>query len=328
MKTTWLIFLLISVTFHARCETPDTALDIYATPGERVNIGDGRRLNLRCKGSGAPTIILEAGAVADSMTWSKLQPLLATVSLTCSYDRAGYGFSSGGAGGDYIESSTKDLHALIAAAHLPTPAVFVGHSLGSDIVRDYATRFPQDIAAIVLLDPPPQKIEGFSATRMADEAKQRDARFAALAACETAAKENRLDKPDAPKGCLRGPNPEYSDALNAAQHATKIKPAFWAAISGALHAGALLDTQPVSPNENHGGIPLLILQPDAPFGDEPPEDQKILDAVRIRTQRQIAATSSRSEIIPVAHSSHDVQMDQPDAVVAAVRKAIAKLQVE
>jgi len=80
--------------------------------------------------------------------------------------------------------------------------------------------------------------------------------------------------------------------------------------------------QAVSPTESHASMPLLILQPDAPFADAPPEIQKPMELARQKTHKAIAATSSRSRIIAVAKSSHDVQFDQPAAVIGAVREAI------
>ena len=82
--------------------------------------------------------------------------------------------------------------------------------------------------------------------------------------------------------------------------------------------------QPVSKTESHGAMPLVILQPDAPFDDVPPEFRKPMEQARQRTQQAIAATSTHGKIVPVAHSSHDVQFDRPDAVVEAVRDAMAK----
>jgi hypothetical protein len=34
-----------------------------------VDIGDGRRLSLECRGEGSPTVILEAGAGNNGQTW-------------------------------------------------------------------------------------------------------------------------------------------------------------------------------------------------------------------------------------------------------------------
>ena len=67
----------------------------YAKPAELVDIG-ARTLNLRCSGSGSPTVVLEAGANADSLAWAAVQPLIAQNTKVCSYDRAGYGFSGEG----------------------------------------------------------------------------------------------------------------------------------------------------------------------------------------------------------------------------------------
>lgn len=52
--------------------------------------------NLRGSGSGSQTVMLEAGAIADSFTWYRVQPLLAARARVCAYDRAGLGFRSEG----------------------------------------------------------------------------------------------------------------------------------------------------------------------------------------------------------------------------------------
>ena len=125
------------------------------------------------------------------------------------------------------------------------------------------------------------------------------------------------------KDCLRPPNPEFSAALNEAQHKNKTRPAFWQTIISLSEANSGLYKQPVARSESHGATPLVILQPDAPFADAPPEIQKPMEQARLKTQQAIAATSTRSKIVPVAHSSHDVQLDRPEAVVEAVRTAIS-----
>ncbi|MEP6483880.1 MAG: alpha/beta hydrolase [Rudaea sp.] len=305
---------------------PNLDLDTYAKAGERVDIGQSRRLNLRCSGKGEPAVILESGAVADSFDWFKVQPLISPFARVCSYDRAGYGFSDGGASKDYIAGSADDLHRLIRVAHIPTPVVLVGHSLGTDIVRNFAMHFPNEVAALVLLDPPPQGIQDATATQRQERDEANAGRAAMLEACKKGATKLQSDPPPAElKSCLRPPNPDYSAKLNAARRTSKTKPAFWDSTAYALDAGSALDFQPVAATEKHGDLPLLILQPDAPFDGMPPEERTMLEAARQRTQNLIAATSRRAEIVPVMHSSHDVQFDRPDAVVDAVRKAIGEL---
>ena len=302
----------------------DVALDIYAKPQQLVDIG-GRNLNLRCSGTGATTVLLEAGNNADSMTWSKLQPLVAKFAHVCSYDRAGTGFSDGGPLPRNVDTHADDLAALLHSAHIATPLVLVGHSYGTNIVRRFADKHPDQVAAIVLLDPPPQNVAEFAPDLQKADDEEQEQELAIIRKCAEGAEKGQLDAPPPElKPCLRGPNPEFSDALNAAQHASKIRPAFWQTIISIKQTNNALYKQPVSAQEKHGAIPLLVLQPDAPFGDMPAEMRKPLEAAREKTQKAIVATSSKGKIIAVARSSHDVQIDRPDAVVAAIKEALAK----
>lgn len=153
--------------------------------------------------------------------------------------------------------------------------------------------------------------------------------LAAVEACEKAAEKKRLDPP-APgeKNCLRGPNPQFSAALNAAQRAYKLKPGFWKTVLSVQQTNAELFKRGIPAHEDHGAIPLLVLEPDATNADAPAEDRKALDAATAKTHRLIAATSTRGKIIPVAHSSHDVQFDRPDAVVSAISEALKSVKAQ
>ena len=312
----------VSLTLTAQEPQPDAALDAYAKPGELVDIGAGRKLNLRCAGLGAPTVILEAGNNADSMTWSKVQAGAAKLARVCAYDRAGTGFSDGGPLPRTLDANADDLHALIKAAHLATPVVLVGHSYGTNVVRRVAERHAQEVAALVLLDPPPQNVGEFSAEfEKADEADRLES-LKAYRECEAYAEKGQLDAPGNKQPCLRPPNPQYSAALNAALHTSKLRPAFWQTVISISENNGALYRAAVPKSETHGSIPLLVLQPDAPFADAPPELAKPLEAARQNTQRAIAATSTRGKIIPVSKSTHDVQLDRPDAVIEAIGAAL------
>jgi pimeloyl-ACP methyl ester carboxylesterase len=300
--------------------SPNLSLDVYAKPARLVDIG-GRKINLRCAGKGAPTVMLEAGAVSDSLTWHKVQPLVAKFATVCSYDRAGFGFSDEGPMPRGLDAEADDLHALIHAGGFKTPVLLVGHSRGTNIARRYADKYAADLSAMVLLDPPGQHLEEFSPAMAKEEEEERVGGIAAMKKCEIGAEKGQLENPPAELAkCLRGPNPEYSATLNAAQHAIKLRPPFWRTLISVCETNTLYSEQ-VSPKENHGALPLLVLTPDSAFEDAPPEARKALDDEREKTQKLILATSSRSERILVAHSSHDVQFDQPEAVVDAIRKA-------
>jgi pimeloyl-ACP methyl ester carboxylesterase len=123
----------------------------YGFPGERVEIAAGHSLYLDCRGSGTPTLVLEAGMGSDSATWSPLHDELAGISRTCAYDRTGRGRSDGGSAGD-LAGMSSELAALLAAAGEPPPYVLVGHSLGAVIGRVHASHHGDDVAGLVLVD--------------------------------------------------------------------------------------------------------------------------------------------------------------------------------
>ena len=60
----------------------------YIAAGQRIDIG-GRSLYLDCRGSGSPTVVLEAGSGSDSATWAAVHDELAATTRTCAYDRPG-----------------------------------------------------------------------------------------------------------------------------------------------------------------------------------------------------------------------------------------------
>lgn len=304
----------------------DPALAIYAKPGELVDVG-GRKLDLRCSGSGTPAVMLEAGAMSDSLTWHRVQPLVAKSTKVCSYDRAGYGFSDGGPLPRDVDADAADLHALIDAAKIRKPVILVGHSLGTNIVRRFADRHADEVAGIVLVDPPPQRTSEFSAEWVKADNDGAEQRIAFASACAKAAGDGKLEKPEGSLAqCIRVPDPRYPEALNAAIRAQKEKPPFWRTLISEMQANIALFEEPVPSAESHGAIPLIVLSASDPFEGAPPEGKKAMEAAREKTQKAIAKTSTRGKLVPVPQSSHDIQLDQPQAVASAIEEVVAAVR--
>ena len=124
----------------------------YPPIGRMVETG-GLRLHLVEAGSGSPTVVLEAGIAASSLSWSLVQPRVAQFARVLSYDRAGLGWSSLSPEPRTLRQSVDELHALLRAAAAPAPYLLVGHSYGGLLVRAYAARYPREVAGLVLVDP-------------------------------------------------------------------------------------------------------------------------------------------------------------------------------
>lgn len=66
----------------ATVKTPRPA-PVAEGSGGFVAIGDGRRLYMECVGSGSPTVVLEAGFGADTLSWRDVPPEVGRGTRTC-----------------------------------------------------------------------------------------------------------------------------------------------------------------------------------------------------------------------------------------------------
>jgi pimeloyl-ACP methyl ester carboxylesterase len=105
-----------------------------------------------CSGHGSPTVVLEAGLASDHNAWSAVAPALAHTARTCSYDRAGLGFSAPDGANRTGRDQVEDLHELLAAAGEEPPYVVVGHSYGGLLAREFAATYRREVAGVVLID--------------------------------------------------------------------------------------------------------------------------------------------------------------------------------
>jgi len=310
---------------HAAPDAPQQTPDTYASAGQRIAIAPGRALNLRCVGDGPKTVLLEAGGNADSSTWFRVQALLSPQARVCAYDRAGYGFSDEGPMPRDLDADVADLAVLIKAARLKTPLVLVGHSLGSNVVRRYAQSHPQDVSALVLVDPPEQGADTLlpAAWKQQGEAG-RVQRNAFLDACLKAADAGTLDKAEGPlASCLRAPPPWQSAPVAAASRAYKLKPAYWRTLRSELDANTAIFAAPVPADESHGATPVVVITASNDVPGVPDDVRKALQSAREQTQERLVASSTKGRRVAVPDASHDVQIDAPQAVAKAVVEAMA-----
>jgi pimeloyl-ACP methyl ester carboxylesterase len=134
------------------------ALPAPAIDGLFVVDGEQRRLALKCWGEGSPTVVIDAGSTSPGIAEYQDQSIvreLAARTRVCTYDRAGLGASDPApARKRGLDDVVDDLHALLGEADLDGPFVLVGSSGGGFDVYHHAGRYPDEVAALVLLDVP------------------------------------------------------------------------------------------------------------------------------------------------------------------------------
>jgi pimeloyl-ACP methyl ester carboxylesterase len=139
----------------------------FAPPAAEMIQVRGRAVHLACSGAGPRTFLLDAGAGAGTFEWLKVAPLLAKAGRVCAFDRAGLGWSEDDGGAADAAAAADRLSTLVRTAKIPTPFVYVGHSLGANFGIVYAAKHSTDVSALVLIEPgvPVDLLEDFHGTR-------------------------------------------------------------------------------------------------------------------------------------------------------------------
>lgn len=171
---------------------------------------------------------------------------------------------------------------------------------------------------MVLVDPPEQGAD----QAMPEKWKREDAellqqREVLLTACLTEAiAGNPVASPAA--GCVHAPPPWMGERVSASVQANKSRPGYWRTLRSELSENQSVFRYPVSPEESYGDIPLVLLRADDSITGVPDDVRIALESAREQTHQRIIAASTQGKFVEVQDSTHDIQLDQPEAVSSAV----------
>lgn len=109
--------------------------------------------HVRRGGSVPPTLVLQAGHGDGLRSWGPVFDRLAQGHAVVAFDRPGYGGRAGTSAPRDPCTMADEQHALLRQLGLRTPVVLVGHSLGGRYQWVHAVLYPDDVAALVLIEP-------------------------------------------------------------------------------------------------------------------------------------------------------------------------------
>jgi len=130
----------------------ETTTENIPPAGGRTYVVAGRRLYLRCTGSGSPTVILFNGLGERTPSWAWVQEGVSRETRVCAFDRAGQGWSGKAPGRQDVHQLSADARGLLEAADVRGPYVLAGHSVGGTYALGYALDYPRDVAGVALID--------------------------------------------------------------------------------------------------------------------------------------------------------------------------------
>lgn len=312
---------------------PVHALDAAAGPYYRahrlVGIAGGRKLNLYCIGSGSPVVIFDYGWGGPPTAWEHVQAAIGRLTMACTYDRAGYGFSDAGPLPRDTSALVSDLHQLLEAAHLKPPYVFVGHSLAGLNGALFADRYLDQLAGMVLVDPAfAHQDEKFNAIPGVKE------KFASsapdYAECIALARSGRVPTDDKRiQDCLDR-DPHDDATARAVKDQWDMSEAHWLALRSEdesaklFSSGGDLDgTELDAARRSWGDLPLIVLtSSDKHYAGFSAEQIPTMSALWKSGHDELASRSTRGRNIVVPGSDHYIQLDHPKAVIQAIEQVL------
>jgi pimeloyl-ACP methyl ester carboxylesterase len=146
-----LLFGLAAIGAIYQAVTSARDAKIYNPVDQMVDV-NGIQMRLDCRGSGSPTVVLEAGGQSSSIVWVRIQDEVAKFTRVCSYDRAGYGWSDTVHEAMLPQQVAEMLHDLLERGGEQPPYLMVGHSFGGIYVRIFTAEYPNEVVGMVLVD--------------------------------------------------------------------------------------------------------------------------------------------------------------------------------
>ena len=296
----------------------------FPAPGKMIDIGGGRKIQLDCRGSGSPTVVFEAGLSVDgSLSWSAVQPAIAARTRACAYSRAGLMWSDPSGAPISAKQVASDLHEALTHAGERGPFVLVGQSLGGLFATTFTRYFGDEVAGLVLVDPShPDQVARVAAYMT--ETRSLRSRIAVSLAW------SGLLRAAAPRLLPRAPNQSERDAQAVWAYAPRSMVTQMAesdATDAVLaEAGAFREL---------GKRPLVVLTAMAPYTEAELRGMKITPAqgrevLAIWQQLHVEETtwSSRGRHLLLPKSSHDIQFDDPAAVIDAVLSVVETVRAD
>ena len=288
-------------------------------PGTFFSVG-GYQMHIVCTGSGSPTVVMEAAASASWLAWRRVQPQLSQRTRVCSYDRAGHGWSVARPGPRDADHVVRELHDLLNQAGVERPLVLVGHSAGGLYVREYARRFPAEVAGVALLDASsPQQLDALPGSR-ATYVQNRDDYSARL----------RWEKLrvwagwDRLMGRCGVDDADESPEIVGQYAAMMCRPTFaggeeseYPYFEETLRQAARLDTL--------GALPLLIISRDPAAESSSSSESRARERAWDQEQERMKALSPRSWRVIARGSGHAVHHARLELVVRELRRLIEHL---
>ena len=295
-------------------------------PSEVMVDAGGHKLHMDIQGAGLPVVIFENGSGDFSFIWSLVQPEIAKLTKTVSYDRAGYACSEQGPLPRTSKQICWELHMALKNAGVHAPFILVGQSFGGFIVRAFARYYPNEVAGMILVEAVQEDqrifMQGDTPMRIRDFAKGRiapEVQTSFIASPDTSTIFSTMPNEIDP---LFKRFPEY---IQRRQLWAQSQPPYIPAVQAEMDWSPE-DVSNLYQHRNEkeyllGNMPLIVMT-RGKGGFEGRKDSLQLEKERLAAQEQLVHLSSNSKHVIDMNSGHNIHVEDPGAVIEAIKKVL------
>lgn len=295
--------------------------------GQFINMGNWTAY-IHCIGKDAPTVVVEAGLGDFAIDWSLVQSQVAKKTRVCTYDRAGYGFSSAGPMPRTYDQINYDLHRLLRKAGERGPFVLAGHSFGGPLVRNFARMYPSEVAGIAFVEASTEEVQfmmqgkpvlvrSFASGRTPPSTSENAPKLEKQSLWgEASAKDLDRAYDVLPSQIRRWhawaeEQPKLENAMNSERDWSS---EYLQRMHDTPQAGSLGDRPVVVLTRSEGG-----------YEDEPPPYNAQLERDRVEGQRMLNTLSTHSRQV-IAKGGHNVNLENPKAAADAILEVVSAVR--
>jgi pimeloyl-ACP methyl ester carboxylesterase len=278
--------------------TPSPTASASTELAADVDVG-GRTMHLVCVGptdTSEPTILLEAGGGGDYLSWSEILDMMQSTHRLCAYDRAGLGQSEPPAEASRTTADqVADLRALLDGAGVSGPFVMGAHSDGAMVATLFTQAYPDEVVGLLFVDPRGPRVTA-----------------------------EWLDTLPAPAPDDPASLTDFRDGLETFETDPSLNPEHLHLQASFAEAAAALD----APGPLFGDRPVVVLSAETTPGPQlglPPELATTIDEIWTAGQQELADESTAGSLETVAGAGHEIQVDQPPAVIEALERILDDL---
>lgn len=281
-----LIFISAGLTF---AQKKNKTIQIEGKSQHYLTIGtEDRKL-------GQPLIIFESSLGTNLESWQRVINELGETTPVLAYDRAGIGQSEAMDEVPTPENRTKQLKALLDKLELTPPYILVGQEWGGILIKDFASTYPQDIEAMIYIDPINRSMQKQKMVSLLDKAGLEGER---IAASYFKIKEDQLKY--YPEG-IRSEAKILLDLETGESNSTIYD---YPRIPSVIIAGGMKSE--------------IMFNPSSPLAEEFKDLNLILQADRIGEFTQKTMENSNSEMVLVSQSAQFFTFQEPEKLASII----------